>query len=143
MIGHLCLAYTASLTCKYSLSIPTVDHVNKLCIFIVLSRVYAILLTLLVSVLIISRRGIVQPLSSYVASSSGWVSWSYDVLLRRPVQWGFRSLVKQPMSWAYSKLTGNDGSASSDYCRPKSRDQLILDFPDEYFVVVDLVKVVN
>jgi hypothetical protein len=86
------------------------------------------------------RNRIVQPLSDYVASSSGWVSWSFDVLLRKPVRWSYQSFVKQPLSWAYGKLVGNDSYASGS-SRPKSREQIVLELPNEYFVIVELIKV--
>lgn len=82
------------------------------------------------------RLGTIQPLSNFSASSAGWVSWSLDILLRRPVKWSYNSLVKQPLLWAYSRFVG-----SASVCQPKTREQLILDLPDEHFVLVDLVKV--
>lgn len=85
------------------------------------------------------RRGLIQPLSRYVASSSGWMSWSFDTLVRRPVHWGYRSFVSAPLSWAYSKLTS--GSYGTDSSRPRSSDQLVTELPDEHYVIVDLVKV--
>lgn len=85
------------------------------------------------------RRGVIQPLSRYTASSSGWISWSLDTLVRRPVQWGYQAFVRQPLSWAYSKLTS--GSHGTDLNQPRSSGQLATELPDEHYVILDLVKV--
>lgn len=85
------------------------------------------------------RSGTIKPLPDYVASAGGWMSWSADMFLRRPVRWTYRTMVKQPISWAYSKLfSGAD--EDEDVCRPKTSEQIAASLPDEQFVFVDLVK---
>jgi len=82
----------------------------------------------------------VKPLSDYVASTGGWMTWSTDVFLRRPARWAFHSVLKPPISWAYSKLfPGADDN--EDFCRPKTSEQIVAGLPDEQFVFIDLVKV--
>jgi len=86
------------------------------------------------------RSGTIKPLTDYIASAGGWMSWSADMFLRRPVRWTYRTMVKQPISWAYSKLfSGAD--EDEDVCRPKTSEQIAASLPDEQFVFVDLVKV--
>lgn len=87
-----------------------------------------------------ARSGTIKPLSDYITSTGGWMSWSTDVFLRRPVQWTYRTILKQPILWAYSKLFhGTDGD--EDFCRPKTSEQIVASLPDEQFVFIDLVKV--
>jgi len=68
------------------------------------------------------------------------MSWSADVLLRRPVHWTYRTLLKQPLSWTYSKLFGGVDDVE-DLCRPKTAEQIVASLPDNQFVFIDLIKV--
>jgi charged multivesicular body protein 7 len=86
------------------------------------------------------RSGTVKPVSEYVASAGGWMSWSINLLLRRPARWGYHALIKQPVSWAFSKIFGSTEEDASAGCQPLSRDQLMQSLPDEEFVIVELVK---
>jgi len=38
--------------------------------------------------------------------TSGWVSWSYNVMVKKPLSWSFSTLVKRPVSWGIGQLTG-------------------------------------
>ncbi|KAI0210477.1 hypothetical protein LSAT2_004776, partial [Lamellibrachia satsuma] len=38
--------------------------------------------------------------------SNGWVSWSFNVLVKKPLSWSFSTLVKRPVSWGLGQLTG-------------------------------------
>jgi len=89
---------------------------------------------------VVVRNGTVKPLSDYIASTGGWMTWSADVFLRRPVHWMYRTLLKRPVSWSYSRLFGgaDDGE---DFCRPKTAEQIVASLPDNQFVFIDLIKV--
>ena len=89
---------------------------------------------------VVFRNATVKPLSDYMASTGGWMTWSADVLLRQPAQWMFRTLLKQPVSWTYSKLF-SDADDTDDFCRPKTAQQIVASLPDNQFVFIDLIKV--
>jgi charged multivesicular body protein 7 len=79
------------------------------------------------------RQGAIIKLSDYQSSSS-WLSWSVNWLVKKPVTWGFSTLVKRPLLWTYKTLLGQD-DGDEDH-QPKFTKGL----PDEQFVVVELVK---
>ena len=40
--------------------------------------------------------------------SSGWLTWTIELLLKKPIQWTVGTFVKKPLSWTFNKMFGSD-----------------------------------
>jgi len=40
--------------------------------------------------------------------SSGWLTWTIELLLKKPIQWTVGTFVKKPLSWTFNKMFRSD-----------------------------------
>ena len=87
------------------------------------------------------RNGQLRELSNVLLhAEQSWLSWSYDLLVRRPTQTMFNVFVKKPMMWTFSKLFSNEKHSTemSTYTGTVTSSSAL---SDKQFVVIDVVKV--
>ncbi|ESN92573.1 hypothetical protein HELRODRAFT_164645 [Helobdella robusta] len=83
------------------------------------------------------RNRSLQSLSDFSsACNTGWLSWTFNSLVTKPVKWGYNTFLKGSLSWVYSWATGGDGNDGYVFDLYSHQRRL----PDEEFVLVDLVK---